>query len=579
VQGIFAVALCATAAAKRETSGALDFDKYTCCGCARGDNALLCVGRRVLDRAVLVVIVVVVGAVVWKWLDTRRTTAGAAVSVVMLCVCVWGSRGVHSDAHEPSDILPRHQALWRALRMKREVVVARNGITSVVLPDGVYWLTEANSTMLVRACWETLHQRVQAAMSDGVASNGFLVTGDPGIGKSWFLSYELYNAVAGNRDVVLESVERDLIWHFSRTGRVTEYPAAKLRCISAINDAGTLYLFDPAGSLVTAREPRRVAAFTLICASPNPVHYHTFMKHTRDSSRNPGKAYMPQPDLEELQEMRAAAFPLRSTREVNERFELFGGVPRFVFADEVSHERDVLSLHKAIAACSAASVVESVRQTEALNDVSHRLVRYVVAADLKSVSSVQFASRAVGTMVCDKLDNAAEQAVKALANSLRGVDGGAFGAVFECYVHRALAAGGTFPCSALGRAPALVQLVVPPLPVHEMRVAADVATAGVAVGFWRPSLSNYPAFDGFMRLAAGADMDALQVKSMRGPHVISATAFGRGCPNGIGKSLRLFWAVPAGPEYDNFALPTVEIPPRPAGRRLVVTQYKLSIAL
>lgn len=472
--------------------------------------------------------------------------------------------------------LLRYRALWRALRAGNVAVSEHgSGLESVVLSDGVGWLTEANSTMLVRASWRVLHGRVAAAMGRRVEMNGFLVTGDPGVGKSWFLSYELLHAARDNRDIVFESVESGLIWHFALDDSVTEYPAASLHSISAVNNIDTLYLFDPAGGRGPAREPLRCAAFTLICASPNPAHYHNFMKHTSESTVRPGKAYMPQPSLEELQEMRTACFTTISADVVDERFALFGGVARFAFADPEDHEQNVIALRSAVGACSAESVVDSIREVEAQNDVSHRLVRYAVAADLKSVVSVEFASRAIATMVCEKLEQAAGRAVRKLANSLRGVDGGAFGTIFEFYAHKRLAAGGTFACVALGAAAAMTELVVPQLPVHEMRTASDVVVA-LGPAAWRPIVPNYPAFDGFMQLAARSPVDALQMKTTRGPHSISARTFSRGCPGTVVDALRLFWVVPLGPEFESFREPTVHVP---RDRAIAVSQYKLGVNL
>ena len=479
---------------------------------------------------------------------------------------------------EPSGCLEGYQALWRVLRARQAVEIRHgNGITSVVLPVGITWLTENHSTMLVRNCWRDLHDRIQAAVGDRVPMNGYLVTGDPGVGKSGFLSYELYQAATSDRDVVFESVAFCRVWHFSRTGSVTEVDG-DVQTIVAARDVETLFLFDPAGAL-SAREPVRVNAFTLICASPNRSRYHNFLKHTQDSCVNPGVAYMPQPSLDELQEMRAAAFAAVPAAAVDERFALFGGVARFAFANGETHARNVAALNHAVSGCAAARVVKSIRERQEQKDVSHRLVRYVVAADLRSVVSVEFASRAIATMVCEKLDTEEGQAVRTLANSLRHIDGGAFGTVFEFFAHRMLAAGGTFPCAALGGAPALAQLLVPRLTVRSMRTAADIDPDG-STALWRPSVSNYPAFGGFMQLAAGANLDGLQMKTRRGPHDISRDAFTRGCPNGVGNALRLFWVIPEGLEYDNFVLPTVNIPqPRRRERQLVVRQYKLSIAL
>ena len=86
----------------------------------------------------------------------------------------------------------------------------------------------------------------------------------------------------------------------------------------------TVYLFDPCGE--TPREPLGVKAFTIVAPSPNPAHYKQFMKVFGQIR------LLPLWSLEEVLELRKSMPNAPSEEEVQQRFGVFGGIPRSIFA-------------------------------------------------------------------------------------------------------------------------------------------------------------------------------------------------------------------------------------------------------
>ena len=150
--------------------------------------------------------------------------------------------------------------------------------------------------MFVRKCWEQLFEIVVEQMSRGVEGNGVVITGNPGIGKSWFLNYVMMRLARDtkhrHRAVVYESVAYGLIWTLEPSGAVRKMDWRRRSVVKLLYDSSTVYLFDPAGNTGDSREPQRCDAFTVVTASPNPVHYKDFKKHSKVPGITPQTFYM-----------------------------------------------------------------------------------------------------------------------------------------------------------------------------------------------------------------------------------------------------------------------------------------------
>src|SRR5262249_23110965 len=97
-----------------------------------------------------------------------------------------------------------------------------------------------------------------------------------------------------------------------------------------LSDPKTWYLIDPSNEW---REPARVPAITVMAASPNKQHYKQWLKEVATMF------WMSVWSLEELAAIREysaqTGFEPISEHLLFERYELFGGIPRFVFSEEL----------------------------------------------------------------------------------------------------------------------------------------------------------------------------------------------------------------------------------------------------
>src|SRR3546814_19767113 len=86
---------------------------------------------------------------------------------------------------------------------------------------------------------------------------------------------------------------------------------------------------------------RSGSAFTIIAASPNPIHYKGFRKRPGCKVR----FFMPVWSEDELELFRQATNSL-TVRELRDRFSTFGGIPRYLFTEESEfhHSKDELDL-------------------------------------------------------------------------------------------------------------------------------------------------------------------------------------------------------------------------------------------
>eukprot|EP01125_Pyxidicula_operculata_P022264 TRINITY_DN89_c0_g3_i1.p1 TRINITY_DN89_c0_g3~~TRINITY_DN89_c0_g3_i1.p1 ORF type:complete len:168 (-),score=17.62 TRINITY_DN89_c0_g3_i1:291-794(-) len=152
------------------------------------------------------------------------------------------------------------QTLWNTLLCgKFEIIESKDTSVSVIkLPTGVHWLTEKSPFLFVRQCDRDLYDIVRKLADDKSSGKGVIITGNPGIGKSWFLSYCLFRLAQEQKKkttVFFESVSRNEAWLFNPDGTVQFFP-------KPLDSYPPIIRNDPTGS----REPREVDAFTVVTA-------------------------------------------------------------------------------------------------------------------------------------------------------------------------------------------------------------------------------------------------------------------------------------------------------------------------
>ena len=392
----------------------------------------------------------------------------------------------------------------------------------VSLPSDRRWMCADAQHMFVRKCWEELFGIVVQQMSRGVRGNGVVITGNPGIGKSWFLNYAMLrlarDAEHKHRAVVYESVAHGLIWTFERGGVVRKMDWRRRTSLKLLDESSTVYLFDPAGNTGETREPQRCDAFTVVTASPNPAHYKDFKKHSKVPGITPQTFYMAPWSLLELQ---AAApyvghtFGELEMSEVESRFERFGGVARVVLADSVEeHEND---LEAAIHSCDVDEVLKAVNKADAANSVTHKILQYDVIDDSLRRVQARFASDYVARRCCDDmLRSQQDRMLRFLGDALsRPGLGNLPGTMFERWMHTLLVGGGKFNMRRLepgahgpGSARALGEgelttVDVPVLEHHLFHTLSETQDMGGCHAYFEPDHSNFAVLDALIQCDGG----------------------------------------------------------------------------
>jgi len=231
----------------------------------------------------------------------------------------------------------------------------------------IKWLLQGEH-LIVRKSTRDLFKELLGLADSPLSGGGAVITGNPGIGKSWFLSYCLLEFSKQKRNIFYESVQSQQWWWFRPPphGDVVEVRIGQLP--NEIWHPSSIYLFDPYGG--APRESLGVPAFTIVTASPNKVHYKEFLKKVMR------KCYLPVWSLEELRAVRSY-FPWVSDDDLCRRFEKFGGIVRYTLqpkdrTDEITLDNE---LNNNISNASLTAIFRAVGNLETLQE-SHMILQY-----------------------------------------------------------------------------------------------------------------------------------------------------------------------------------------------------------
>lgn len=220
---------------------------------------------------------------------------------------------------------------------------AQSGAVIVRLPVGcnVEWpQLGPGAPLFVRSfyagCFEGVLDSFDAKQSPD-APRKFTIIGNAGIGKSAFGAYLLWRAVQARRTVVYVSdkVKKAFILHSD--GRVEAFDNLEFlpRASSVLDDATAVLICD-------GMKPPVCSAFTVLITSPVRERWKEFNKCV-DARR----LFFPVFSLREIDDMLRACFPRLSGAEaeagVQERYEKWGGIPRYVLAKLDKDSQELLN--------------------------------------------------------------------------------------------------------------------------------------------------------------------------------------------------------------------------------------------
>lgn len=417
------------------------------------------------------------------------------------------------------------------------------------------WLTSNHKGMqlFVRECYP----RMFALATDIAKQNGggLVFTGNPGIGKSWFLNYALWKLLQDNKTVLFESVSKNTLWLF-KDGKVEMTKPDEATKRSELYDAvksdqDAWYLFDP-GEI--AKEPIEIAPFTIVSASPNPKHYKKLEKLTAN------KYYVPCWSWEELEKHLPHAAktiaPGLTVDEAKQNFDIFGGIPRYVYRnkDQVETKKEELlgAIHQ-LDLRVLALVRKDLEIVQAYHPkLSHKILQYDVDPESFKSRGIRFASNYVVDRVAE---HTAETNLSELGRTLSDLKGPLAGELFERFAPSSLCEGGRFRTYSLDSGGKMDWLTMPPR--SELRYVSSLS----ALKQWdeiRPDefvkcAPNFPVVDALAQ-------EGLFNYTVSRTHGINANA----CRElliklGVGKDkpLRLYWVVKDG-EGKNFPRQKIE---------------------
>lgn len=248
-------------------------------------------------------------------------------------------------------------------------IKGRDVLTANVLvdaPDGKQWLCglDEGQPLFVRECYAWFYEEAIRKIGVRPKCPGLIYTGNPGIGKSAWLNYALVRFLQDGYAVVLERAKSSDYFVF-REGICTRRKQQRPDLDNF--PAKSVYLFDPDEN---DSHPLESNVFTIVASSPLEKHYKALKK------KGALRYYFPCWSLEELQQ----AMPGMDALQLEERWQKWGGIPRFVFT--AAQHMLAADLQKAITGLNLSLVFKYMKTPEISEEdqkmISHILVQYRV---------------------------------------------------------------------------------------------------------------------------------------------------------------------------------------------------------
>lgn len=204
---------------------------------------------------------------------------------------------------------------------------------------------------------------------------GFLITGNPGVGKSVFAHYFLYQLIRNDPEwesIVFEHKCLNQALHIRRKRGVhvaqSELFYDDIQTCTATGDRKNYYIFDAAGP---ETHPSKRVAKSLVLASPNLRCYKYWEKDAAE------RRYMPTWSWDEILELWQMSYATSFSQNILEsRYSQVGGIPRYIFHRQFN-EKVLPKLHHAIEKIDMTGLIRCAGTFDAMHDVlSHMVFQY-----------------------------------------------------------------------------------------------------------------------------------------------------------------------------------------------------------
>ncbi|PNH12505.1 hypothetical protein TSOC_000560, partial [Tetrabaena socialis] len=354
-----------------------------------------------------------------------------------------------------------------------------------VLQLGAFFLFHPDySSLFVRECYPRLFD----ALTRHPKPKRFIVTGTPGIGKSWFFYYLLARLLKSTTPPSF------IVWeHNTKPGKAWCYTHKTREVVVGERTSFDHVLLDPAAWYIADGVPPQLNCLARIVLLTSPKH-ETY-KEVRKAS---GKMlYMPLWELDELLECRRLLYDTVSEGLAKDLYQYYGGAARFVLESPNENPELLLDdlldeLREAVGGCSTAQPEQPVpfivlMQTDAkLNWLNrHGAGGHPQAAAHRGRRSLLFASQWVAEEFAKK---AMKDELQGLGSLLGTTSGALQGMLYEATMHTVLPKGGRFTVTPVN---------------HTLRRGAaeelDLRKAASVHVYYRPSSATLPTVDAFER--------------------------------------------------------------------------------
>ncbi|EGG19912.1 hypothetical protein DFA_07019 [Cavenderia fasciculata] len=412
---------------------------------------------------------------------------------------------------------PSAQVFWEHLQTLK---VDPNSILR--LPSGVHFLgnEKKRSSLFIRKCYVKLKElifadftRYESTLSPSTTpstptsppatssiNSAFVVTGNPGIGKSVFIYYMMWVISQMKATIVVRSYHSDTKDAYYVYTYDQHVKPVVLRTLSHsdvlphLKDKKTFYLVD---SLDVSNH----AAKTIVVSSPDPSKYKEFLKDA-DSTRR----YLPPWKKRELDTVRPLLYPSVTQVELDQLWNKWGGIPRFVL--EKAHDQEFQrTLDQVIPTLDLDLCVKSVGQEDTQAPGSHKVIQ-IIPRDVPgfakySQMELRFSSKYVARIVVRETEKLHMDRITKELTVPRFLHSPLGGSFFEGVVHRKLQVGGTFKRRLLNNNNTGKEsdVVIPkPLPSVDIKSINDISKPSSATGaYLLPTYSNFPVVDSLIK--------------------------------------------------------------------------------
>jgi hypothetical protein len=282
--------------------------------------------------------------------------------------------------------------------------------------------------------FEAIFERAKSRLANGWGTT-MHVSGNPGIGKSRFYLYCIFRFLL-ERDFVstyrlVINFFEDYFLYDSVKEEFIRLDKAEVKSLQ--EDRTVFRLIEANSDQLTGWK-----GVSVLFASPGVDGLNDFMK--LDSFR----FYLPVWTFEELNELNSMLVVPLAENSLQERFDMFGGIPRFIFTDAQVDEKEELT--QAINSFDALRVLSYVKgKTVQEKDYSHRVMCMVPSEDFRTILHLDFLSKHIAEKIVDKVTDDSIHELSAFYVVNSGDDSGTTavvrGRIYEMLCHRQLKGG------------------------------------------------------------------------------------------------------------------------------------------